>query len=58
MKVETPLENLLFSKISVQASGSDGSSVGTGFVFAYEQGGGKKMVKTNPLGALAAAGGR
>ena len=36
MKVETPVENLLFSTIRVQASGSDGSSVGTGFVFAYE----------------------
>jgi S1-C subfamily serine protease len=36
MKVETLVEELLFSTIRVQASGSNGNSVGTGFVFAYE----------------------
>lgn len=36
MKVETLVENLLFSTIRIQASGSNGNSVGTGFVFAYE----------------------
>jgi hypothetical protein len=36
MKVETLVENLLFSTIRIEASGSEGNSVGTGFVFAYE----------------------
>ena len=36
MKVETLVEELVFSTIRVQASGSNENSVGTGFVFAYE----------------------
>jgi len=36
MRVETLAENLLFSTVRIEASGSGRNSVGTGFVFAYE----------------------
>jgi S1-C subfamily serine protease len=36
MRVETLAENLLFSTVRIEASGSERDSIGTGFVFAYE----------------------
>ncbi len=45
MKVETLVENLLFSTIRIQASGLNKNSVGTGFDFAYES----EAIGENPV---------